>query len=66
MMIIEELWSLVRGMTVVLKMSVLHNKSSVGRSRNCLPLLTPEFVPRGEDDMLALERRVYLRDAFQG
>jgi len=52
-------------MPVVLKMSVLHNKSSAGRSHNCSPFLTPEFVPRGEDDMLALERRVYLGDAFQ-
>ena len=50
----------------MLKMSELHNKGSIGRSRNCSPFLTPGFVPRGEDDKLALESRVYLGDAFQG
>lgn len=60
-MMLEELCSLVRGMTIVLKMSVLslHNKSSIGRSPNCSTFLKLQFVPRRQEDgMLALERHV--------
>lgn len=57
-MIIEELCSLVRGMTIMLKMSVLslHNKSSVSRS---------QIVPLGEDDVSVLGRHVCLWVALQ-
>jgi len=58
---LEELCSLVRGMTIVLKMSLfsLHNKNSIYRSPNCSTFLNLQFVPRREEDgMLASERHV--------